>query len=99
MQTMAFPAGTVTLLFSDIEGSTRLLEGLGERYADVLDEHRRIVRGAIAEHGGHEVRTEGDGFFVAFTRASDAVRAAVAAQRGLGVRAWPGGAPPPSSPT
>jgi predicted ATPase/class 3 adenylate cyclase/tetratricopeptide (TPR) repeat protein len=89
---MAFPAGTVTLLFSDIEGSTWLLEGLGERYADVLDEHRRIVRGAIAEHGGHEVRTEGDGFFVAFTRASDAVRAAVAAQLGLGVRAWPGGA-------
>ena len=88
---MALPAGTVTLLFSDIEGSTRLLESLGERFGDVLDEHRRIVRGAIAEHGGHEVRTEGDAFFVAFMRASDAVRAAVAAQRGLAACAWPGG--------
>jgi predicted ATPase/class 3 adenylate cyclase len=88
---MALPAGTVTLLFSDIEGSTRLLESLGERYADVLDEHRKIVRGAIAEHGGYEVRTEGDAFFVAFTRASDAVRTAVAAQRGLAACAWPGG--------
>ena len=80
---MALPAGTVTLLFSDIEGSTRLLERLGERYDDVLDEHRRIVRGAIAAHGGCEVRTEGDAFFVAFGRAGDAVRAAVAAQRRL----------------
>jgi predicted ATPase/class 3 adenylate cyclase len=86
---MALPAGTVTLLFSDIEGSTRLLERLGERYSDVLDEHRRIVRGAIAEHGGHEIRTEGDAFFVAFSRAGDAVRAAVAAQRRLGACAWP----------
>jgi predicted ATPase/class 3 adenylate cyclase len=88
---MALPAGTVTLLFSDIEGSTRLLESLGERYADVLDEHRKVVRGAIAEHGGHEVRTEGDAFFVAFTRASDAVRTAVAAQRGLAACSWPDG--------
>jgi class 3 adenylate cyclase len=88
---MALPAGTVTLLFSDIEGSTRLLEHLGEGYADVLDEHRRIVRDALAAHGGHEVRTEGDAFFVAFARASDAVRAAVAAQRGLAAGAWPGG--------
>jgi class 3 adenylate cyclase/pimeloyl-ACP methyl ester carboxylesterase len=86
---MALPAGTVTLLFSDIEGSTRLLDNLGERYADVLDDHRRIVRGAIAEHAGHEVRTEGDAFFVAFTRATDAVRTAVAAQRALGACAWP----------
>jgi class 3 adenylate cyclase len=88
---MALPAGTVTLLFSDIEGSTRLLEHLGERFSNVLDEHRRIVRGAVVAHGGYEVRTEGDAFFVAFVRASDAVRAAVAAQRGLAARAWPGG--------
>jgi class 3 adenylate cyclase len=88
---MALPAGTITLLFSDIEGSTRLLEHLGERYDDVLDEHRRIVRGAIAGHGGQEVRTEGDAFFVAFTRATDAMRMAVAAQRALGTCAWPDG--------
>ncbi len=87
---MAPPAGTVTLLFSDIEGSTRLLEQLGERFSDVLDEHRRIVRRAVAAHGGYEVRTEGDAFFVAFARASDAVGAAVAAQRGLAAREWPG---------
>ena len=88
---MALPAGTVTMLFTDIEGSTRLLEHLGERYADVLTEHHRIVRGAIAAHGGQELRTEGDAFFVVFTRAGDAVRAAVAAQRGLAAFAWPAG--------
>ncbi|HEX6619721.1 MAG TPA: adenylate/guanylate cyclase domain-containing protein, partial [Solirubrobacteraceae bacterium] len=80
---MALPAGTVTLLFSDIEGSTRLLERLGEGYDEVLDQHHRIVRRAVGQHGGHEIRTEGDAFFVAFTRARDAVRAAVAAQREL----------------
>jgi predicted ATPase/class 3 adenylate cyclase len=89
---MALPAGTVTLLFSDIEGSTRLLECLGERYADVLDEHRRIVRDAVVRNGGEEVRTEGDAFFVAFDRAGDALRAAVAAQLGLSAFAWPAGA-------
>jgi class 3 adenylate cyclase len=88
---MALPAGTLTLLFSDIEGSTRLLERLGERYDQLLDEHRRIVRDAVALHGGHEVRTEGDAFFVVFVRAGDAVRAAVAAQRRLGAWAWPDG--------
>jgi predicted ATPase/class 3 adenylate cyclase len=88
---MALPAGTVTLLFSDIEGSTRLLDSLGERYAQVLDEHRTIVRDAVAQHGGEEVRTEGDAFFVAFARAGDAVRAAVAAQRALAASAWPAG--------
>ena len=88
---MALPAGTVTLLFSDIEGSTRLLEHLGEGYAQVLEEHRRIVRQALTAHGGHEVRTEGDAFFVAFERAGHAVGAAVAAQRGLAAHAWPSG--------
>jgi class 3 adenylate cyclase len=86
---MALPAGTVTLLFSDIEGSTRLLERLGDGYDDLLEEHRRIVRRALGQHGGHEVRTEGDAFFVAFARAGDAVRAAVAAQRGLAESEWP----------
>jgi class 3 adenylate cyclase len=85
------PAGVVTLLFTDIEGSTRLLERLGRRYDAVLGDHRGILRGAIAAHGGHEVRTQGDGFFVAFASAADAVSAAVAAQRALGTRTWPDG--------
>jgi predicted ATPase/class 3 adenylate cyclase len=88
---MALPAGTVTLLFSDIEGSTLLLERLGERYAEVLDEHRTVIRGAVAAHGGHELRTEGDAFFVVFARAGDAVRAAVAAQRELAASPSPDG--------
>jgi class 3 adenylate cyclase len=86
------PAGRVTLLFSDIERSTRLLERLGAEYAELLHEHHRIVRAAVAQHRGHEIRTAGDAFFVAFARAADAVRAAVAIQRGLGAQAWPGAA-------
>jgi predicted ATPase len=70
------PTGTVTFLFTDIEGSTRLLSELGEDYADVLAEHRRVLRDAFVHHGGVEVDTQGDAFFVAFTRASDAVAAA-----------------------
>ncbi|MBA2642762.1 MAG: adenylate/guanylate cyclase domain-containing protein, partial [Actinobacteria bacterium] len=77
------PSGTVTLLFTDIEGSTRLLHELGERYADVLAEHRRVLRDAFSRHGGHEVDTQGDAFFVAFTRASDAVATAGDAQAAL----------------
>ncbi|MBP1705132.1 MAG: hypothetical protein H6Q36_871, partial [Chloroflexi bacterium] len=77
------PAGEVTLLFTDIEGSTRLLRELGPAYADVLAGHRRLIRGAVDAHGGVEVDTQGDAFFFAFARASDAVRAAVDAQRAL----------------
>src|SRR5689334_5116200 len=77
------PPGTVTLLFTDIEGSTRLLHRLGRRYGDVLGEHDRIMREAIAHHRGHEVDTQGDAFHVAFARAGDAVAAAVEAQRAL----------------
>jgi class 3 adenylate cyclase len=67
------PAGTVTLLFTDIEGSTRLLRALGSGgYADALTEHRRILRAAFAGHGGVEVDTQGDAFFVAFRRPSPA---------------------------
>jgi class 3 adenylate cyclase len=62
----ALPTGTVTFLFTDIEGSTRLLRALGERYAEVLDGHHRLVREAIAGGGGTEVGTEGDSFFAAF---------------------------------
>ena len=81
--TSQLPAGEVTLLFTDIEGSTVLLRDLGDAYADTLAEHRRIIRDAVARHGGVEVDTQGDAFFVAFARASDAVGAAVDAQRAL----------------
>jgi predicted ATPase/class 3 adenylate cyclase len=74
------PSGTVTLLFTDIEGSTRLLDELGERYADVLAEHRRILREAFQRHGGVEVDTQGDAFFYAFAHADAAVAAAAAVQ-------------------
>ncbi|MBA2425433.1 MAG: hypothetical protein H0V58_08750 [Actinobacteria bacterium] len=77
------PSGTVTLLFTDIEGSTRLLHELGERYAEVLAEHRRLLREAFSRHGGVEVDTQGDAFFVAFARATDAVAAARDAQDAL----------------
>jgi predicted ATPase/class 3 adenylate cyclase len=77
------PAGTVTFLFSDIEGSTRLLLNLGDEYATRLAEHRRLLRSAFADHGGVEVDTQGDAFFVAFPRASDAAAAALAAQAAL----------------
>jgi len=73
----------VTLLFTDIEGSTRLLRELGDGYGHALDDHRRIVRAACAAHDGVEVDTQGDAFFMAFARASDAASAAADAQRGL----------------
>ena len=85
------PTGTVTLLFTDIEGSTRLLHHLGERYAEVLAECRGLMRAAFQQHHGHEVDTQGDAFFVAFARATDAVLAAVAAQRALASHPWPEG--------
>jgi predicted ATPase/class 3 adenylate cyclase len=75
--------GTVTLLFTDIEGSTRLLESLGDAYADALADHRRLVREAVRAHGGVEIDTQGDAFFCAFARARDAVGAAAEAQRAL----------------
>jgi predicted ATPase len=77
------PSGTVTFLFTDIEGSTRLLHELGDGYADALSEHRRVLREAFARHGGVEVDTQGDAFFVAFGRASDALAAAREAQAAL----------------
>src|SRR5580765_1442663 len=84
------PTGTVTLLFTDIEGSTALLQRLGtKRYAEGLDLHRLLLREAFERHGGYEVDCEGDAFFFAFARASDAVTAAVEAQRALAAAAWP----------
>ena len=70
------PTGTVTFLFTDVEGSTRLLHELGDAYADVLGEHRRALRECFGRHGGVEVDTQGDAFFVAFAKASDALAAA-----------------------
>jgi predicted ATPase/class 3 adenylate cyclase len=77
------PTGVVTLLFTDVEGSTRLLQELGDGYGEALQEHRRRLRAAFAAHDGVEVDTQGDAFFVAFGRASDAVAAAEDAQRAL----------------
>ena len=87
------PTGTVSLLCTDIEGSTRLLHTLGESYADALAEHRRLLRAAFGEHRGGEVDTQGDAFFYAFPRAQEAVAGAVAAQRALASHVWPEGLP------
>jgi class 3 adenylate cyclase len=86
------PRGTVTFLFTDIEGSTRLLKQLGERYGEVLAEHQRLLRAAFEEAGGQEIDTQGDSFFYAFARAKDALAAAIAGQRALAEHAWPRGA-------
>jgi predicted ATPase/class 3 adenylate cyclase/DNA-binding CsgD family transcriptional regulator len=83
------PMGTITLLFTDIEGSTLLLQQLGEQYSRVLAECRQVLRTAFQQSHGHEVDTQGDAFFFAFARATDAVSAVVAAQRALASHAWP----------
>jgi predicted ATPase/class 3 adenylate cyclase len=83
------PTGTVTLLFTDIEGSTKLLQRAGDGYADLLVAHRSLLREAFDAHGGYEVDSEGDAFFVAFASAGDAVASAVAAQRSLVAHPWP----------
>jgi class 3 adenylate cyclase len=80
---MRLPAGTVTFLFTDVEGSTRLLQEHGDAYAELLAEHRRALREAFARHDGVEVDTQGDAFFVAFARASEALAAAAEAHRSL----------------
>jgi YVTN family beta-propeller protein len=83
------PSGTVTFLFTDIEGSTRLLHTLGrDRYDDVLTTHRELLVSAFEAHGGRVVDTQGDSFFVAFRTAADGVEAAVDAQRELAAHAW-----------
>lgn len=84
------PAGTVTMLFSDIEGSTALLGRLGDRYGEALAAQRAIMRAAISASGGHEMGTEGDSFFVVFASAAGAVACCVAAQRALAGHPWPG---------
>jgi class 3 adenylate cyclase len=86
------PGGTVTFVFTDIEGSTKLLQELGdEAYGRVSGDHRRIVREAFGARGGTEIDTQGDAFFFSFPRARDAVAAAVDAQRALEEHEWPEG--------
>ena len=85
------PSGTVSMLFSDIEGSTLLLSRLGHGYTEALDAHREVLRSAWATHGGTEMGTEGDSFFVVFPTAEGAVAAAAEAQRGLESHVWPAG--------
>ena len=87
----SLPGGTVTFLFTDIEGSTRLLQQLGDDYGDVVRDHRLILREHLGAKGGSEVDTQGDAFFYSFPRAKDAVSGAVAAQRALAEHAWPEG--------
>src|SRR5947208_7403312 len=85
------PMGTVTLLFTDMEGSTRLLQQVGKRYPDLLAQCRQLLRTMFQQWNGYEVDTQGDSFFVAFARATDAVAAAVDAQRALASHCWPEG--------
>ncbi len=87
---LRLPTGTVTFLFTDVEGSTRLLTRLGDAYASVLESHAELMRSAIGRHGGTEVSTEGDAFFAVFPSAPGAVRAAADAQRALASHSWPG---------
>lgn len=87
------PAGKVTLLFTDIEGSTGLVRELGTAYPELLEEVRRVIREAVESHGGYEVDARADEFFAAFARAEDAISAAVAIQVSMGARSWPGRQP------
>jgi class 3 adenylate cyclase len=85
------PRGTVSFLFTDIEGSTELLRSLGTGYGDVRTEHGRLIEDACAANAGHVIDTQGDAYFAAFDRAADAVAAAVAVQRTLEAVDWPEG--------
>jgi class 3 adenylate cyclase/CheY-like chemotaxis protein len=87
----SLPSGTVTLLFTDVEGSTGLAESLGDAWAEVLEEHRRILRAEVGARWGTEVDCRGDELFAVFTDAASAVQAAAAAQRALRAHAWPEG--------
>ncbi len=86
------PTGTITLLFTDIEGSTLLLQHVGKQYSHVLAQCRQLLHAAFQQFYGHEVDTQGDAFFYAFARATDAASAAVVAQRILASHTWPEGA-------
>ncbi|MGD0056183.1 MAG: adenylate/guanylate cyclase domain-containing protein, partial [Acidimicrobiales bacterium] len=90
---VSLPTGTVTMMFSDIEGSTTLLYRLGDQYAQALFNQRDLIRAAIAANDGLEMGTEGDSFFVVFESAINAVRCCVGAQRSLSAHPWPEGVP------
>ncbi|HEU5326029.1 MAG TPA: tetratricopeptide repeat protein [Candidatus Limnocylindria bacterium] len=92
MNDAQLPSGTVTLLFTDIERSTQLLEELGDAYGSLLVEHHRIVDAAARQHGGRRVDAAGDGLFYSFGTAGGAIAAAVEGQRELATHQWPGGA-------
>jgi class 3 adenylate cyclase/streptogramin lyase len=85
----SLPRGTVTFLFSDVEGSTQLQHSLGDRYQEVVEMHRRLLESAFASHGGTVVDRQTESFFCVFSRAQDAVRAAASAQRALARHEWP----------
>jgi DNA-binding NarL/FixJ family response regulator/class 3 adenylate cyclase len=87
------PTGTVTFVFTDVEGSTRLVRELGDSYVGIIADHRRLVRQALDEHHGYEVDCRGDEFLLAFPRAADAVDTAVAIQEGHERLPWPAGRP------
>ena len=90
MRERPLPTGTITFLFSDMEGSTRLVQDLGPAaYAELLERHNAVLREAFARHAGIERGTQGDSFLELFTEAPAAVAAAVAAQLALGAAAWP----------
>src|SRR5438552_10992636 len=85
------PTGTVTFLFTDVEGSTRLAQRRPHDYERLLDRHRSLLRQSFARHSGYEVGTEGDSFFVAFASPGEALLAAADGQRALGAEDWPAG--------
>ncbi|MGH2405194.1 MAG: tetratricopeptide repeat protein [bacterium] len=87
------PTGTVTFLFTDIEGSTRLLRTIGDRYAEVLQAHYQFLRESVTKHGGGVLGTEGDAVFASFPTARDALAAAVESQRLLATHSWPDNIP------
>jgi class 3 adenylate cyclase len=87
----SLPSGTVTFLFTDIEGSTALLRTLGDRYAELLRQERSVLRETLTGAGGREIDTQGDAFFFSFPRAREAVAGAVRAQRALAEQDWPDG--------
>ena len=89
----ALPEGTVTLLFADVEGSTRHLLRLGERYSTVLERQSAVVSDAVERYGGHLIDAQGDSSFAAFVTAQDAILAAIEAQRMLATEPWPDGEP------
>jgi DNA-binding NarL/FixJ family response regulator/class 3 adenylate cyclase len=87
------PTGSVTFLFTDVEDSTGFVRELGDAYGGLIADHRRLVRGTLADRGGYEIDCRGDEFFLAFARPDDAVETAIAIQQNHESHAWPGERP------